>query len=66
MFNFISTQRFAWLATARNTINELQITFQAPEAIAKELQGMITRGAGAKECNAVASASLMLREQIGA
>lgn len=66
MFNFISAPRFAWLATARNTIKELQSTFQAPRAIAKELQEMITRGASAEQCNAIASASLMLREQIGA
>lgn len=66
MFHFISNTRFAWLASARNTIKELQSTFQAPKAIAKELQNMIAHGCTAEQCNAIAGASWMLRQQVGA
>lgn len=65
MIKFISTARFAWIATARNTIKELQSTFNAPKAIAVELQGMIASGKNVNECNDYATASFMLREQVG-
>lgn len=63
---FVNTSRFAWIAECRNTIRELCSTFNAPRAIAKELQKMIASGATAADCNAIAEQSYILRYQIGA
>lgn len=62
---FVSPSRFAWIAEYRNTMRELCSTFNAPRAIAKELQQMIACGATAADCNAIAEQSYILRNQIG-
>ena len=62
---FISPARFAWLVEFRNTVKELRATFNAPTAIARELQSMIARGADVEQCNQFAAASYELRAQSG-
>lgn len=62
---YTTAQRFAWIAECRNTVRELMSTFQAPRAIAKQLQGMVSSGATLAACSAVAAASLELRSQVG-
>ena len=62
---FTCPARFAWIAECRNTIRELTATFMAPRTIAKELQLAIANGATLADCNAIATASYELRNQLG-
>lgn len=61
----ISELCFDWIAECRNTVKQIARSFDVPRAIAKEIQGMVARGATHRDCEAVAAASWELRSQIG-